>query len=66
MSDDMSVDVTTMATDRELVMIEGKARANTVMHWPELVRLINRLRAAERERDELRATLKRFPGNPGT
>jgi L-lactate utilization protein LutC len=51
---DMSTDTTTPATDRELVQIEGKARATTVMHWPELVRMINRLRQAEAERDRLR------------
>jgi hypothetical protein len=54
----MSTDVMTMATDAELVSIELKARSRTVMHWPELVRAINRLRAAERERDELKATLQ--------
>jgi gamma-glutamyl:cysteine ligase YbdK (ATP-grasp superfamily) len=51
---DMSTDTTTPATDRELVQIEGKARATTVMHWPELVRVINRLRQAEAENDRLR------------
>jgi hypothetical protein len=54
---DMSTDTTTPATDRELVQIEGKARATTVMHWPELVRTINRLRQAEAERDRLREAL---------
>jgi hypothetical protein len=44
---DMSTDTTTLATDRECVEIEAKARATTVMHWPELVRVFNRLRAAE-------------------
>lgn len=55
---DMSTDTTTPATDRELVQIEGKARASTVMHWPELVRMINRLRQAEEERDRLREALR--------
>jgi hypothetical protein len=55
---DMSTDTTTPATDKELVQIEGKARANTVMHWPELVRMINRLRQAEAERDRLREALE--------
>jgi hypothetical protein len=54
---DMSTDTTTPATDRELVQIEGKARATTVMHWPELVRMINRLRQAEAENDRLREAL---------
>ena len=45
---DMSTDTTTLATDRECVEIEAKARATTVMHWPELVRVINRMRAAEK------------------
>jgi hypothetical protein len=50
---DMSIDTETIATDRELVEIETKARANTVMHWPELVRVINRLRKAEDENKRL-------------
>jgi phosphatidylserine/phosphatidylglycerophosphate/cardiolipin synthase-like enzyme len=50
---DMSIDTETIATDRELVEIETKARANTVMHWPELVRIINRLRKAEAEIERL-------------
>jgi hypothetical protein len=55
---DMSTDTTTPATDRELVEIEGKARATTVLHWPELVRTINRLRQAEAEVQRLRKALE--------
>ena len=36
-----------VATDEEVDNLEKLARAGTVMHWPELLRLINRLRQAE-------------------
>ena len=36
-----------VATDEEVDNLEKLARAVTVMHWPELLRLINRLRQAE-------------------
>lgn len=55
---DMSTDTETIATDREVILIEAKARANTVLHWPELVRVINRLRKAEAEVERLRKELK--------
>lgn len=58
MSSDMSTDTTTLATDRECVEIEAKARANTVMHWPELVRVINRMRHDEALIRDLVAVLK--------
>jgi hypothetical protein len=61
---DTSTDTTTPATDRELVQIEGKARATTVMHWPELVRTINRLRQAEAEIDRLREALEQIATEP--
>jgi hypothetical protein len=59
---DMSTDTTTPATDRELVEIETKARAGTVMHWPELVRLINRLRVAEADLTAARARIALLEG----
>jgi hypothetical protein len=55
---DMSIDTETVATDRELVEIESKARSRTVLHWPELVRAINRLRKAEAENERLMSDLK--------
>jgi hypothetical protein len=57
---DTSTDTETIATDRELVEIETKARATKVMHWPELVRLINRLRKAEAEIERLWAQWEHF------
>ena len=56
MRDDTDIDTTTLATDRQLLEIEAKARTRKVLHWPELIYTINRLRAAEKERDELRRT----------
>ena len=51
---DMSTDTRTVATDGEWVEIEAKARASTVLYWPELIRLCNRLRVAEDEVERLR------------
>jgi hypothetical protein len=36
-----------VATDEEVDNLEKLARAGSVLHWPELLRLINRLRLAE-------------------
>jgi len=36
-----------VATDEEVDILEKFAREHTVRHWPELLRLINRLRQAE-------------------
>jgi hypothetical protein len=36
-----------VATDEEVDVLEKFAREHTVRHWPELLRLINRLRQAE-------------------
>ena len=36
-----------IATDEEVNNLEKLAREHSVMHWPELLRLINRLRQAE-------------------
>ena len=36
-----------IATDEEVNNLEMLAREHSVMHWPELLRLINRLRQAE-------------------
>jgi hypothetical protein len=60
---DMSTDTETIATDREIVEIETKARANTVLHWPELIRLINRLRKAETEVERLREIIAQLLDN---
>lgn len=39
----------TIATDEEVNNLERLARSQSVLHWPELLRLINRLRRAERK-----------------
>jgi hypothetical protein len=61
MTDDMSTDTTTVATDRECVEIEGKARATKVMHWPELVRVFNRLRRAEEKLQRIKQWCDAYP-----
>ena len=65
---DMSTDTTTLATDRECVEIEAKARSSGVMHWPELVRVFNRMRAAEKRVAALEVALTDllswFPDEP--
>jgi len=67
---DQDLDTTTLATDRECLEIEAMARTRKVLHWPELVRVINRMRhwqaraeAAERAvrlRDEQLATQEKL------
>jgi hypothetical protein len=51
MDADIDTDTKTLATDKQVVEIEAKARTRKVLHWPELIYLINRLRAVEAERD---------------
>jgi len=51
------IDTTTLATDRQLLEIEAKARTRKVMHWPELIYTINRIRKSEAELAEARAQI---------
>lgn len=51
----MDDDTTTLATDEECAELELKARSRGYMHWPELVRVFNRLHYAERQIADLEA-----------
>lgn len=47
----MGNEITELATDEEVEEIYRKASAHGYMYWPELIRIINRLRVAERDAD---------------
>ncbi|CDX54512.1 hypothetical protein MPL1032_190128 [Mesorhizobium plurifarium] len=38
-----------LATDAEVEQIENLSKGRLIAHWPALVRIINRMRAAERQ-----------------
>jgi hypothetical protein len=50
-----SIHTTELAFDAEIAEIRALAGSRSVMHWPGILRIINRLETAERERDEARA-----------
>jgi hypothetical protein len=52
-----AIHTTELASDAEIAEIRALAASRGVMHWPALLRVINRLETAERERNDERGKL---------